>query len=165
MNETNRLSYIRDYYELKQIEVAEKLHISREYYSCCETNREYIPLKYLNDFCNLYHVDMDYVFYLSNVPKRETTFSIKEIDKKECGERLRIVMALNRLTQNKLAKILNTSQSTISAYKNGKTMILTAFAIQLAKEYHFSLDWLVGREDKQIYIDAKLSSSNSSKLK
>ena len=63
---------------------------------------------------------------------------------------------INHVTQQDIAKVLNTSQSTISAYKNGKTLILTAFAIQLAKKYHFSIDWLVGRENKDNYINQKL---------
>ena len=156
MNEYNRLSYIRDFYELKQEEVASKLGISREYYSSFETNREYIPLKYLNEFCNIYNVDMDYVFYLSDTKKRKETYNISTIDKKEVGERLRLIMMINHVTQQDIAKVLNTSQSTISAYKNGKTLILTAFAIQLAKKYHFSIDWLVGRENKDNYINQKL---------
>lgn len=157
MNEYNRLSYIRDFYELKQNEVASKLKISREYYSCFETNRSYIPLVYLNEFCNLFNVDMDYVFYLSDIKKRKETYNISKIDKKEVGERLRLIMVINHVTQKDIAKILNTSQSTISAYQNGMTLILSAFAIQLAKKYHFSLDWLVGRENKENYVNQKLN--------
>ena len=49
------------------------------------------------------------------------------------------------LSQNDLAKLLNTSHSTISAYENGKTLILTVFAYSIATKFEISLDWLCGR--------------------
>ena len=50
-----------------------------------------------------------------------------------------------KLTQQQLADFLNTSQSTISAYINGKTMILTAFLYQITKKYKLSMDKFCGR--------------------
>ncbi len=52
----------------------------------------------------------------------------------------------HNLFQYQLANFLNTTQSTISAYENGKTMILTAFAYQIAKEYQISMDEFCGRQ-------------------
>lgn len=49
------------------------------------------------------------------------------------------------LTQKELALHLNTTQSTISANENGKTKLLTAFAIQIVYKYNVSLDWICGR--------------------
>lgn len=37
------------------------------------------------------------------------------------------------------------STSTISAYKSGKTTILTAFAYEMYKRYNISMDYLCGR--------------------
>ena len=53
----------------------------------------------------------------------------------------------NNLTLRNLANELNTTSSTISAYEADKTLILTAFAYQIAKKYKISLDWLVGKSD------------------
>ena len=50
------------------------------------------------------------------------------------------------ITQVELAEFLNTTQSIISAYENGKTTLLTAFALQIVKKYNLSLDWLCGRK-------------------
>lgn len=41
--------------------------------------------------------------------------------------------------------MLNTSHSTISAYENGKILILTSFAYSIAIKYNVSLDWLCGK--------------------
>lgn len=52
-----------------------------------------------------------------------------------------------------LAKLLNTTHSTISAYESGKTTILTAFAYEICKKYNISMDYLIGRINKRKTID------------
>lgn len=47
-----------------------------------------------------------------------------------------------------LAKLLNTTHSTISAYESGKTTILTVFAYEICKKYNISMDYLIGRINK-----------------
>ena len=64
------------------------------------------------------------------------------------AERLKDIRIENDLSQKDLATLLNTSQSTISAYEAGKTIILTAFALEIVKKYNISLDWLCGRKEK-----------------
>ena len=68
-----------------------------------------------------------------------------ELDAVKIGKRITEVRHKNNVTQVELAKMLNTSQSTISAYESGKTMILTAFALEICKTYNVSLDWLLGK--------------------
>ena len=75
---------------------------------------------------------MDYVMKLSKINK--ITTNINKLDKKIWKE--------NSITQQQLAKLLNITHSTIIAYKNGKTLILTAFVIEICKKYNYSLDWL-----------------------
>ena len=67
---------------------------------------------------------------------------------KMIAERLKDIRKENNLSQKDLAILLNTSQSTISAYEAGKTIILTAFALEIVKKYNISLDWLCGRKEK-----------------
>lgn len=64
------------------------------------------------------------------------------------AERLKDIRKDNKLSQKDLAILLNTSQSTISAYEAGKTIILTVFALEIVKKYNISLDWLYGRKEK-----------------
>ena len=61
-------------------------------------------------------------------------------------KRLKELRNKNKITQTELADFLNTTQSTISAYENGKTTLLTAFALQIVDKYKISLDWLCGRK-------------------
>lgn len=149
MYEMNRLYFIREKLDLTQKDISTKLHVSRAYYASCESNRKYMTLKLLNEFCNIYSSTLDYIFHLSNSNDTKHIIQISELNKNIISKNLKIILTENHLTQKQVATFLNTSQSTISAYVNGKTIILTAFAIQLAKKYNFSLDWLIGRSNNK----------------
>lgn len=139
------LKKIRESYELTQREMAKILKISKSSYNYFETGEHIIPLKHLNNFCNTFHVTMDYVCKLTNNYTIETKkYKLKP---KEIGKRLKQLRLKNKLTQKELAKILNTTQSNISSYESGKTLILTAFLYNYAKHFNISIDYLVGRSN------------------
>lgn len=146
-NFNNRLYEIREKLDLKQKDIADILKVNRMSYSYWETSSRFIPLNKLNDYCNKFNFSMDYIFYLTN--ENFQTNNLKILNKKEIGNRLRQVFKENKITQTETAKMLNTTQSTISAYLNGKTLILTAFAYQICIKYKISLDWLVGRSNNK----------------
>ena len=137
---------VRESYELTQREMAKILNISKSSYNYFETGEHIIPLKHLNNFCNIFHLSMDYVCGLTN----ENIVIDKnfKLNKKEIGKNLKEIRINNKLTQKEIAKILNTSQSNISSYENGKTLILTAFFYNYAKHFHISLDYIAGRINK-----------------
>jgi len=139
------LKRVRESYELTQREMAKVLGISKSSYNYFETGEQIIPLKHLNNFCNKFHVTMDYLSGLTNV-NCHITKKFK-LDSKLVGSRIKLVRKKRNLTQEELAKILNTSQSNISSYESGKTLMLTAFIYNLAKEFDISLDYLTGRSD------------------
>lgn len=141
----DKIKDLRENKELTQREISKILNISKSTYNRWETGESFIPLVHLNDLCNFYNVSMDYVIEKTK-DKNYKNFSNK-INKKEIGKRLREFRQKNNLSQNDLAKVLNTSHSTISAYENGKTVILTVFAYQICTKFKISLDWLCGRID------------------
>ncbi|MDO5569538.1 MAG: helix-turn-helix transcriptional regulator [bacterium] len=138
----NNLANIRQDADLSQREVAEILKVSKTTYGRWEVNDRMIPLKHLKNFSDYFEVSYDYIFNLS----RKNCYSKFPINKKKIGERLKQLRKDKGLTQEKLANKLNTTHSTISAYENGKTLILTVFAYQIAKEYKVSMDYLCGRD-------------------
>ena len=73
----------------------------------------------------------------------------KEINLKEAGNRLKEVCKDLNYSNVKLAKELNTTESNIRKYKMGKTLILTAFALQLNQKYDYSMDWIIGKTEKK----------------
>ncbi len=137
-----RLIDIRVDADLKQEEMAEILKTTQSNYSRWENGTELIPLKKLSLLCNYFNVSMDYVI---GKTRDEDGNGKHDINLKIIGSRLQMIRKKNNLTQTDLAEILNTSQSTISAYENGKTIILTAFALEIVEKYSVSLDWLCGR--------------------
>ena len=151
-----RLKDIRENLDLTQKQMAEILHISNSYYNYFETGERIITIHYLNEFCNFGHYSFDYVLGLSNynIVSKEKY----QIDKKLIGQRIRLIRKEKGLTQEDLASILNTSQSTISAYESGKTLILTAFLYELASKLDVSADFLIGRSNTKKIILPELDS-------
>lgn len=147
------LKKLRESYELTQREMAKILKISKSSYNYFETGEHIIPLKHLNNFCNTFRVSMDFVCGLTNI---NIPVSKKyKLNQKEIGTKLKEIRIKNGLTQKQIAKILNTSQSNISSYENGNTLILTAFLYNYAKYFNVSLDYLVGRSN---FINLRINS-------
>lgn len=139
-----RLLELREYNFLLQKDIAKALNIDRSTYSTWETNLKIIPLKHLNVLANYYDTSMDYILGLTI--KNVNYKKLDKLDKQRIGNNIRKLRSDNNLTLRDLAKVLNTTSSTISAYETGKTLLLTAFAIEIAKKYHISIDELCGRE-------------------
>lgn len=70
------------------------------------------------------------------------------MDLKMIGARIQMWRKSNKLTQEKLAKELNTNKSVICNYEKGRNLIATPFLYQICKKYHVSADYLLGRIDK-----------------
>lgn len=144
-----RLIEIREDLGLKQKDIGNILNITQQTYSLWENGIKIIPLRHLNALCNYYNLSMDYMLGLSNT--KECDITNRELDKKLIGMRLKEFRIENSITQEELAKMLNTTHSTISAYESGKTTILTAFAYEICKKYNISMDYLCGRMTDKNY--------------
>ena len=142
----NKLLSLREDKDLYQRDIAQIIGIGRRTYASYELNTRIIPLKHLNTLSNYYDVSMDYIVNLSKTKINKKIKHINELNKVKIGKNIKQVRKDNNLTIRDLASVLNTTPSTISAYENGKTLILTAFAYQLCKKYNVSLDWLCGRK-------------------
>ena len=138
-----KLGEIREKYDISQRKTAIKLKISKSYYNYFETGERIIPLNRLNDFCNLFHVDFDYALGLTDY--NIVTKQLKKLDRKLIGTTIKEIRKRNKLTQEALANLLNTSQSTISSYEHGNTIILTAFLYQICTKLNVSANYIVGK--------------------
>ena len=138
----NVLKNLREEKELSQKDIAKSLKIDNSLYAKYEKEYNIIPIQHLNSICNYFNVSMDYVI---GITRNNTSTGTHELNSKTIGNNLKSFRKKYGITQAELANFLNTTHSTISAYESGKTTLLTAFAIQIAKKYHISLDWLCGR--------------------
>ncbi len=144
------LKYIREYYELKQNEVASILGVTRSSYSLWETEINIIPLNRLITFCDYFNVSLDYAL---NLTKKEKYDNMKTgIDKPIHQKRIKRLRKENNFTQAALASKLHTDNGVISRYESGKTLILTSFLIDYCKIFNISADYLMGRIDEKIQI-------------
>ena len=149
-----RLKEIRIENNLRQIEVANILNVSRSAYAMWEVEQDIIPLRRLNDFCNEFNVSLDYILELSDLKNYPN--SNKDIDLDKMKIRITTLRKNAHLTQEKLSKKLNITRSLISKYENGTNLILTSFLIEYSNFFKISADYLVGRIDEEIILKEKV---------
>ena len=130
--------------------VARLLNISDSLYSRYEKEKQTIPLKYLIILCNYFDASIDYLFGFTNIKTYE---NYNEVTKTEVGKRLKNWRKEQGLTQEELAKILNTVHQVIANYENGKNLIATPFLYTICKKYNISADYLLGRVDTPKYLN------------
>ena len=137
-------------YNLSQKDVADILNIARQTYNHYEVQENIIPIKHLNVLANYYHVSIDYILGFSKEKKYAN--SLSEINVLISGARLKEWRKENKLTQTKLAYILNTFHTVIVDYEHGKNFIATPFLYTICKKYHISADYLLGKIDNPKYL-------------
>ena len=131
-----RLIFMRDNLDLTQRQMAKKLKVSKSTYARWETGEKIIPLFHLIDFCNLTNTSLDYALGLNDNKEKlnePITINIKKIG--ECIKKIRIN---NKLTQIEFANSINTTQSVISSYEKGNTLIQTSFLYDICIKYKLS---------------------------
>ena len=135
---------------IRQKEVADIIGVHVSVYSKYENRTAIIPIEHLNTLCNYFNVSFDYIFEFSEQLNYDNTNS--EIDKINAGARLKEIRKENKLTQTKLASLLNTVQPVIANYEKGKFLIATPFLYSICKKYHISANYLLGKTNEPKYI-------------
>ena len=145
-----KLKTLRENNSLTLQDISKLLNFEKDTYGKYEREYTTMPLKHLNTLCNYFNVSFDYMFNFNNIPNYEN--SQKEINKKLAGIRLKEFRKDNKLTQVKLAEILNTVHTVITNYENGKNLISTPFLYDICKKYNISADYLLGKIDDPKYF-------------
>ena len=141
---SNKLINLRENNDLTQNNLSEIIEVNRVSISRWENGIEIIPIRKAIKIAKYFNASLDYLFGLSKENKINENYEIK---KEITSERIVIFRKKYDLTLRDLAKILNTTSSTISSYETKKTIILSAFAYEIAKKYNISMDWLLGLSD------------------
>ena len=150
MNYGEIMKKIRESNDITQSEMAQILNISRSTYGHYEVEYQIIPLEHLINFCNYFGISIDFMFSLT---KNYVCENINhKIDKILIGMRLKEFRKERKLTQEKLATILNTTKTVICGYEKGRYLIATPFLYDLCKKYKISADYLLGRVDDPKYL-------------
>ena len=149
MNYGDKLKLIRTSELLSQEKIANELNINRSTYKEYELQNSIIPSKHLWHLSDILSVSLDYLFGFTNLKKYSKTS--REINTIVAGQRLKSLRKENKLTQSKLASILNTTQSVIADYERGRYLIATPFLYTICSKYHISADYLLGKIDEPKY--------------
>lgn len=150
MNYGTIIKKLREEQNKTQQEIASILGIARQTYNHYEIQDSIIPLKHLNNLANYYNVSIDYIFELTK--QRKYSNFKKEININLSKERLKSFRKEQKLTQVKLANILNTFHTVIVDYEHGKNLIATPFLYTICKKYNISADYLLGKTNDPKYL-------------
>ena len=151
MNYNEILKDLRMEANLTQKELSEILKINRVQYNQYENNYNTIPIKHLISIADYFQVSIDYILELRK--KRSYIKIADKVDSKKAGIRLKEFRKEFKLTQNKLAKQLNTNQSVIANYERGRTLIATPFLYTICQKYNMSADYLLGKTNEPKYLN------------
>lgn len=146
------LKYIRETYDVSQKELAGILGVSHYCISHYERNDYIIPMRKLCAVSNYFQLSIDYILGFTSLKKYEDMKY--QVDLKTVGKRISEICGEQSLSNVGLAKILNITESNIRNYKTGKTLLLTAFALELHQKYSYSVDWIVGKTQHK-YVQEK----------
>lgn len=135
----------RENLELKQKEIAEIFKVNYSTVSGWESGKDTIPLERLVDYANHFNFSLDYLFGLSKT--NDTSYLPLKLDLEIIAQNLRNLRKENSMTQEDIAKKINTSQASYAHYENSVYLIPTAFLYNLTQVYEpFSIDKLLGRK-------------------
>lgn len=152
INIGERLKYIRETYDVSQKELASILGVSHYCISHYERNDYIIPMRKLSAISDYFNLSIDYIFDFTNLKKYDDMK--RGLDLKVAGKRLAEICCDQNLSNVGLAKELNTTESNIRNYKTEKTLLLTAFTLELHQKYSYSVDWIVGKTQHK-YVQEK----------
>ena len=140
-----RIKELREYEGLTQKEIAKQLNVSRSTYGGWESGKDMIPLGKLNELANFFHVTLDSLIGTSSEIEYED--NPNSLNRATISNNIKALRMSNNLSQEEFAKSINTSQSNIHKYESGKSLITTYYALELSRQYNYSLDKLTGRKN------------------
>lgn len=140
----------RENLELMQKEIAIFHNVNYSTVSGWETGKDTIPLKRLIKYANHYNLSFDYLFGLTKY--NDSNYLPLNINLDIIANNLKVLRKCNNMTQQEVAKKMNTNQSTYAHYELANNLITTTFLYSLTKIYKkkFSIDGLLGRKKREI---------------
>lgn len=145
-----RLKLLREQKELTQKDLGSIISVDRKAYNHFETEYTIMPIKHLNNICNYFDISLDYIFNFSNEMNYKNLK--KDINITLSSSRLKDFRKEHKITQDKLADLLNVNRTTISKYEKGINYISTSFLYDICKKYNLSADYLLGKVDSPKYL-------------
>jgi len=142
----NRLEGLREEYDLKSKDIANKLGVVSSAYSDWERNKVRIPTRRLIELANYYNVNIDYIMCLTN--KRKNIIE-NDIDLNIIGSRIKESRKELGYNLRKMGEVVDITFSSLCNYENGKTLIQSDILLSISKLTNYSLDYLLARSNEK----------------
>lgn len=141
-----RLRETRENLDLKQIDLTDLFGVTYSTISGWETGKDTIPLKQLIKYANKYNYSLDYLLGLTD---KNIEYKDLKINLNTLATNLRKKRKQYGKTQQQIADIINTSQSSYAHYENARNLMPLSFLYNLSKIYKdVSIDKMLGRKKK-----------------
>lgn len=141
-----RLRESRENLDLKQIDLTDLFGVTYSTISGWETGKDTIPLKQLIKYANKYNYSLDYLLGLTD---KNIEYKDLKINLNTLATNLRKKRKQYGKTQQQIADIINTSQSSYAHYENARYLMPLNFLYNLSKIYNdLSIDEMLGRKKK-----------------
>lgn len=141
-----RLRETRENLDLKQVDLIDLFGVTYSTISGWETGKDTIPLKQLVKYANKYNFSLDYLLGLTY---NNIEYDALVIDLEVLANNLKRLRKQYGKTQQQIADIINTSQSSYAHYENARNLIPLNFLYNLSKIYKdISIDKILGRKKK-----------------
>ena len=143
-----RMKDLREDRDLSQEDIAKVLQTTQEQISKYETGRQMMGIDKYMKLAKYYNISLDYLTGLINTPKK-----LYWNENMDIFQRMKDLREDHDLSQEDIAKVLQTTREQVSKYETGKQMMGADKYIKLAKYYNVSLDYLMGLIDtpKKLY--------------
>ena len=141
------MATLRTNLNLRQVDLANKLDINIRTYKLYESGKRIINLEDLNKLSNFFKVSINVLTNLS--PNLKSNNIYKDINYHFLSCNLKLLRIKNKLTQEKLAKIMHVGRNSIYKYEKDSHNINVAFLINLALKYNLSIDYMCGKTLKK----------------
>lgn len=141
-----RLRETRENLDLKQIDLTDLFGVTYSTISGWETGKDTIPLKQLIKYANKYNYSLDYLLGLTD---KNIEYKDLKINLNTLATNLRKKRKQYGKTQQQIADVINTSQSSYAHYENARYLMPLNFLYNLSKIYNdLSVDEMLGRKKK-----------------
>lgn len=137
--------------DLKSKDIAKILNVAESTYSEWEHNKIPIPTRRIIELADFYKINIDYMLKLTNIKINEPTI----INLEKIGQKLLIIRKELDYSLRELGNVLSCSFSALANYERGENLIISETLISLSNISNHSIDWILGRAEKDILAENK----------
>lgn len=139
--------------DLKSKDIAKILNVAESTYSEWEHNKIPIPTRRIIELADFYKINIDYMLKLTNIKIKINEPTIINLEK--IGQKLLIIRKELDYSLRELGNVLNCSFSALANYERGENLIISETLISLSNISNHSIDWILGRAEKDILAENK----------